>query len=415
MPRLYGNELSRSVIIFYSSDIMLQMKAEIDVRYLIQNTATLMGIPVSYFPEGGEEEMIHQEGFPLSATRLAEDQVRKRKEHVGYLYDIHGNLYGFLKEESFQAIFGPVPPMERSEQDIADFAFDLGILKEQYSSFHDSYRNCTPLPLNTLILSLFSIHHAVTGEKLSLASVFTSSPASELGKERKGTKDVLPAFSHASSYKGERELLSLVETGNIAGFLSWVSAIPSIQAGETSYNHVEQAHNLFVISVTLISRAAIKGGLDPESALSLSDSYLQKSETLTSQDELLSLQLEMVKDYIERVHLLGEKKNDLAFKVANYVQAHSSSPIKLKEVSQALVMSESSLCARFKKENGISVGAFIEERKIDTACRYLLDSDQSGEEIAFYLGYSSSSHFTRSFKKIKGVTPSQYRKAHRRS
>ena len=388
------------------------MDVEIDIRYLIQNAAALMGAPVSFFPKGGEEERIQQAGFPISPTKLVEETIRKSKERVGYLYDIHGNLYGFLKEEGFRAVFGPFPPREKTEQDVASFAFDLGISKEQYADFRKSYRNCNSLPLNALILSLFSIHHAATGEKLQADAVFSSLRAKEEGGNNAAPP---PSISHASSYKGESELLSLVESGNIAGFLEWISRLPPIQAGETSTSHFRQAHNLFVISVTLTSRAAIKGGLDPESALALSDSYLQKSESLSSKDELLSLQLQMVQDYVERVHFLGDKRNDLAFKVANYIQKHFSAPIRLKQVAQSLAMSEPSLCAKFKKENGVSIGAFIESRKIDKACSYLLDSEQSEKEIAFYLGYSSGSHFTRSFKKIKGMTPSEYRKTHRHS
>lgn len=67
--------------------------------------------------------------------------------------------------------------------------------------------------------------------------------------------------------------------------------------------------NLFIIATTLISRAAIEGGLNIEEALSLSDLYIQKCELVHNATELRRLNMEMVKDYSTKVHIIrGDKK-----------------------------------------------------------------------------------------------------------
>lgn len=67
--------------------------------------------------------------------------------------------------------------------------------------------------------------------------------------------------------------------------------------------------NLFIIATTLISRAAIEGGLDIEEALSLSDLYIQKCELVHNATEFRRLNIEIVKDYTTKVHIIrGDKK-----------------------------------------------------------------------------------------------------------
>ena len=67
------------------------------------------------------------------------------------------------------------------------------------------------------------------------------------------------------------------------------------------------------------------------------------------------------------------------------------------------------LSALFKKENGITLSDYIASEKVKEACHMLEYTDKSILEISTALGFSSQSHFTKVFKKIKGVTPKSIR------
>lgn len=53
---------------------------------------------------------------------------------------------------------------------------------------------------------------------------------------------------------------------------------------------MRQVKNLFIVAATLVSRAAIQGGLDTEEALSLSDAFIQRCELLGTPDRITNLQ-----------------------------------------------------------------------------------------------------------------------------
>lgn len=63
-----------------------------------------------------------------------------------------------------------------------------------------------------------------------------------------------------------------------------------------------------------------------------------------------------------------------------------------------------------KSETGLSVNEFINEIKVGVAKNVLKTTNNSILSISDYLGYNSQSHFVKTFKKITGVTPSEFRK-----
>lgn len=66
---------------------------------------------------------------------------------------------------------------------------------------------------------------------------------------------------------------------------------------------------------------------------------------------------------------------------------------------------------RFKSVTGKSPMQYIIDSKIEHACKMLEGQHLNCTEIAYLLGFSSSSQFSRSFKKKLGVSPSVYKKA----
>ena len=78
---------------------------------------------------------------------------------------------------------------------------------------------------------------------------------------------------------------------------------------------------MFIVTATLVSRAAIRGGMDVDDAFSHSDSYIQQCELLSLPEEIMNLQYRMILDYTERVERLhlGNPPTKLTVDVANYI------------------------------------------------------------------------------------------------
>ena len=174
---------------------------------------------------------------------------------------------------------------------------------------------------------------------------------------------------------------------------------------------LRQLKNTFIVTATLTSRSAIRGGMDIEEALSLSDSYIRKCEILTSQEQIVNLQYHMVLDYTERVGRVryGRTPSRLMLDVSSYLRQHITEGVSASDIAEAMFISRTHLAAKFKRESGMTLTEFILREKTEEAKRLLRYSDKSILAIGEYLAFSSHSHFTRVFKQYTGMTPSEYR------
>ena len=96
-----------------------------------------------------------------------------------------------------------------------------------------------------------------------------------------------------------------------------------------------------------------------------------------------------------------------------YIHQHAHEPIRTGQLAQALGVSREYLSRTFKAVEGISLCAFIRDNRIKTAKKLLRHSERSILDISRYLGFSSQSHFTESFKAETGTTPQEYRRIFR--
>lgn len=86
--------------------------------------------------------------------------------------------------------------------------------------------------------------------------------------------------------------------------------------------------------------------------------------------------------------------------------------IKVVDLAKAASISVSTLERMFREHMGTTPKKFILQAKISTACEQLVKSKKSIKDIGVAIGYEDHANFTRAFKKLMGISPSQYRSAH---
>ena len=99
-------------------------------------------------------------------------------------------------------------------------------------------------------------------------------------------------------------------------------------------------------------------------------------------------------------------------KAINYISEHYGERLLLSDVARAVYISPNHFSKLFCEVNGIPFSDYLTRFRIDRACTALRDGDKSVTDIALECGFSSFSTFSRSFKKLCGCTPSEYRNAH---
>lgn len=92
------------------------------------------------------------------------------------------------------------------------------------------------------------------------------------------------------------------------------------------------------------------------------------------------------------------------FMVHNYQRK-----ISLTEMAKYTGMNRSSFCTFFKREKGKSFFSFLNEYRIDCSCLMLRETPLPVADICFAVGFEDIPYYNRTFKKIKGITPKEYR------
>ncbi len=163
--------------------------------------------------------------------------------------------------------------------------------------------------------------------------------------------------------------------------------------------------------------------------ISIPDTELEKFETLwkmfsiemESSDDLKNEMLQMMlkrllilctRIYKEETELTSFDKNQLDIvREYNYlVENHFKTKHQVVDYANLLNKSPKTLSNLFKKYGNKSPLQIIQDRKVLEARRLLYYTDKSVKEIAYEIGFEDIQTFSRFFKKIEGVSPSNYKK-----
>lgn len=396
----------------------------IDLEYLCTTIGNLAGIPIRIFENGVQTFWYSVVYLPKDPMELCREEVFAITDHVGYCVTPQFHYYGVVNSGPAKIVVGPTRQVTETEQELRKLAFRLDLSGEDADAMISGVRSIVRMPVESVLQMLCTINYVLNGEKLKLKDISIheqEQAALAVRQERRQAQERLSAApqeaqppTEHNTYDIEQLLLRMIRQGDTAALREWFAAAPAIRGGVVAGEPLRQRKNLFIVTVTLVSRAAIRGGMTVDDAFTLSDSYIQQCELLSSPERITNLQYRMLLDYAERVERLrqGKAPSRLAVDVANYVQHHLSDAIKTEDIAGALYMSRPYLSKKFKEETGESLTDFILKEKTEEAKRLLRYSDKSLTAIGTYLGFSSPSHFSRVFKKYVGTSPREYREKH---
>jgi len=102
-------------------------------------------------------------------------------------------------------------------------------------------------------------------------------------------------------------------------------------------------------------------------------------------------------------------------KARDYIAEHSAEELSLGKVARAANTSTNYFSEKFKQATGTNFVKYVARTRFEKAEALLREADLRVSEIAFACGFQSLSQFNRTFKKLAGKSPTQYRAAARRT
>ncbi len=98
--------------------------------------------------------------------------------------------------------------------------------------------------------------------------------------------------------------------------------------------------------------------------------------------------------------------------VYDYIMDNYHKKITLEEVAELAYMTSSSFSRYFKQHSNKTFSQLVSEVRIGHASKLLVEQDISISEVCFKSGFPTLSNFNRQFKRIHGLSPSEYRRAY---
>lgn len=395
-----------------------------DIRYLCTTIGNLAGIPIRIYKDNKQIFYYSVVNLPKDPILPYEDKILKIPVHIGYFITPRFHYYGIVNSGTHKIVLGPSRQWTANETDLTELAFECDVPKDETENYISSMKSLVALPLNSVLQTLCSMNFVLNGEKLSIADITIYDEeqlklsdeikADETQKKYDETDSPTDVTAVHNTLALEQTIMNFVRHGDTAALKEWLKNAPAVRPGILSSDTLRQLKNTFIVTATLVSRAAIRGGMDVNDALSLSDAYIQKNELLSSVESIENLQYHMVFDYTERVEKirLGKTPTKLTTDIANYVQKHLTEPVDIDALSKAMFISRTHLAVKFKKETGMTLTDFVLKEKIEEGKRLLRYTDKSISAIAAHLGFSSQGHFATAFRKYADCPPNEYRLKH---
>lgn len=96
-------------------------------------------------------------------------------------------------------------------------------------------------------------------------------------------------------------------------------------------------------------------------------------------------------------------------KAKQFIAEHYSESLSLDQVAKAVNTSSFYFCKMFKRITGLNFTEYVSRVRIERAKNLLLNPNLRISEIAFEVGFQSLTHFNRVFRKMVGLSPTDYR------
>lgn len=389
----------RSYIIAADDSILYEAENTEYWDFIFQDKKGIAHNLISYFRKDGRPDMT------IIETDLLESYLAVR----------------IVEDNHFRGLVftGPIMPKEPERQELYEALYRYGIMTDQqkYAAYLEnlpiySFRELAGIGcfFYTELYGKRPDIESVIGSVFKLKGAFMNESVREKRRIRKKI-DRSPEYT----MQYENELCDAIEKGEserIDGILKDIAAADASELA--SGDSLRSMKNKAIALVTLVTRSAVRGGLDLESAFSLSDHYIVIIESFLNVDQVTRAIPAVCRDFAQKVaNARRDPYSPFIRKALQFIRDHSCEQITVEDVSEYMQMSSGYLETQIKKETGSSIHRWISLTKLREAERMLKYTEFSLSDIAVMLGYTDQSHFSKAFKNEYGITPFRFRKMNR--
>ncbi len=347
--------------------------------------------------------------------------------HVVINYNIYSeNLNKLLKDKTLwilESVFKPIC------YDMEFYSFDLGIYC--ILNYDDNIKKNIRKYLKNVIDGINAMNDLFSDLKVNIGASNISNDINDLESLLKSTKSAIRekilvgsgkiieynSISNSSlnaksfiSNEKKQQFQNYIDTLNKECILSWINGIEKAVienknvTGNLIFDIIEEIIEIFLFSIKNHSFIL-------ESDISFFEGYQIKINSCNSVKEIFYVLYSEIEKYLDNIVSLKKQHDIKPIRfVKEYMQNNYNQPITLEDVSKMVGFNSNYFSSLFKKETGVNFLDYLISLRINKAKELLKETSISVSSIALEVGYSDLKHFSKLFKKLTGLKPSEYRK-----
>lgn len=181
--------------------------------------------------------------------------------------------------------------------------------------------------------------------------------------------------------------------------------------------HIDELERSLLANITVEARNCFLGRLDDPYQTEM----VKNPERVFGSEQLIKIYLEHFLIHLSRRYLIGadmeshipkatksRNDNEIFQHVVDYLEKNLSTHVTIEHICRDTLIGRSQLQKIFKERSSLGIIEYFSKMKIDAAKEMIRMSHLNFTQISEKLGYSSIHYFSRQFKKITGMTPSEY-------
>ncbi|MEH7493845.1 response regulator transcription factor [Neobacillus niacini] len=224
-------------------------------------------------------------------------------------------------------------------------------------------------------------------------------------------EDPIERISVIEWAKWKERALELLTVNEITSIFSWMDHIGDQFAQrfipqEEAVRFLHMVYRSFLESrmeIYLLKKEEMVDGLN-SSLMDYEDAIVNSTPAWK---KVLKTTRKMMQEKDETI--LRKLKSPWLEVVIKFIKEHYTEQIRLEDVAKLANFNENYFSLLFRNEMGITFLEYVTRLRIEKAIKLMKETSLSTEEISFQVGYPNGNYFVKVFKKVTGITVSQYR------
>lgn len=344
------------------------------------------------------------------SSKVDEKQILLKHFYPDYYF-----IVASIQDTHYYAMIGPFLNRAQTQEQAYGIAIEMGVLESKLDQFSRMIMDILPMSYSGIMsfIHLYSIlmfDKDIKDSEIHIVIDYVTDREIETNLTKR-LFDAREFDQRHSTYDFEMNIMNVVKNGEMEALQSSLNATCEGTPGIMSRDSIRQARYSFVTFVSSLTRAAIEGGVDEETAFSLSDLLCQKMDSYRDLNDIYTLASKAAYTFTEKV---AEIKNKALFtktvqSCCDYINTHLHQEIYVPYLAEIVDLSPRSLAQHFKTEVGLSIVDYINQQRVNEAKSLLKYTKYTLNEISNFLLFASQSYFSMVFKRVVGMTPQAYR------